>query len=202
MFKISRTLIIGILILSFVCGFAGGFLYQIFASQNDISSQRDVAYDKIISVPLTEISSYTLLQRMNVSDLGFVIVDTRDKAAYNLGHIKGAISMTIDEIPARYKELPTNKDIITYCWSSECMLGPTVSSVLASLGVKNIKELRIGWCEWAERGYPIDGTRYILSSECLQPQRSINNETVKIIDSVSASNSGLSCSVNSTNQTC
>lgn len=196
MLKRQKILIAEIFILGLISGIAGSFLYQNFTSQHDIAS------DKILSVPLTEISSYTLLLRMGSNDTSFVIVDTRDKASYNLGHIKGAISMTPEEIPARYKELPKDKDIIPYCWSTECMLGPTVSAALAELGVKNIKELRIGWCEWAERGYPIDGTRYILRTECLQPQRSINNETVTILDSVNASNTNSSCSANIEGQTC
>jgi rhodanese-related sulfurtransferase len=196
MFKTPKFLIAGIFILGLISGIAGSFLYQNFVSQ------RDIAYDKLLSVPLTEISSYTLLQRMGNNDISFLIVDVRDKAAYNLGHIKGSISMTLEEIPSRYKELPKDKDIITYCWSTECMLGPTTSAALAKLGVKNIKELRIGWCEWAERGYPIEGTRYILRTECLQTQRSINNETVTILDSVNASNPNSTCSANIEGQTC
>ena len=178
-----------ILILGILSGIAGAWIYNFFFP-------KDVAGDAITSIPLTEISSYTLLQRMSANDQSYVIVDVRDKDSYALGHIKGAISMTPDQVASRYKELPTNKDIIIYCWSSECMLGPGVSSNLVSLGVRNVKELRIGWCEWSERGYPIDGTRYILRSECLQPQRSVNNETVSIIDSPSGQ-----CS-SSGNQTC
>jgi rhodanese-related sulfurtransferase len=195
MLRISKTLVIGILALGFIGGIAGAFLYQFL-------TQRDAAYDKLVSVPMTEISSYTLLQRMSSNDTGFVILDVRDKAAYDLGHIKGAISMTLDEIPSRYKELPANKDIVVYCWSTECMLGPTASAALANLGVTNIKELRVGWCEWAERGYPIDGTRYITKTDCLQPQRSVNNEKVEIIDSINASNQSLGCSANGQTQTC
>jgi hypothetical protein len=61
------------------------------------------------------------------------------------------------------------------------MLGPTILSLLAEKGFTNLKELRIGWCEWSERGYPIEGTRYIVADECMVPQRSINNETVTVI---------------------
>jgi rhodanese-related sulfurtransferase len=187
--KNHMTMVVAIIIISFLSGLAGAWSYQFLFP-------RSIAADAITSVPLTEISSYTLLQRMNANDSSFVIVDTRDKDSYVLGHIKGAISMTPDQVSSRYKELPKNKDIIVYCWSSECMLGPGVSSTLVGLGVRKVKELRIGWCEWSERGYPIDGTRYILRSECLQPQRSTNNETVIAVDSASGQ-----CTSNG-NQTC
>lgn len=166
------------IIIGLIGGFAGAFIFQAF------SGNSNPVYDKLVTVPLTEISSYTLMQKMNNSDKDFVVVDVRNKDAYNLGHIKGSISMPLAEMPARYNELPKNKTIVVYCWSHECMLGPTSSALLTKLGVKNIKELRIGWCEWSERGYPIEGKRYILSNECLQPQRSINNETVEVIDTM------------------
>lgn len=143
--------------------------------------------DKFVEVPITEMSSYTLLQKMENNDDDFIIVDVRNKDAYDLGHIKGAISIPLSDIDTQYKILQNDKIKIIYCWSQECMLGPTASSKLTKLGVKNLREFRIGWCEWSERGYPIDGTRYILLDECLVPQRSINNETVIELDTLSYS---------------
>jgi len=170
---------LGIIIIGLISGFAGAFMYQtVFVSQ------KNTAYEKLVSVPLTEISSYQLLQKISNGDKDFIIVDVRNKDAYDLGHIKGAVSMPLADIPLKYRELPKDKDIIVYCWSRECMLGPKASATLAMLGLTNIKELRIGWCEWSERGYQIDGKRYILSNECLQPQRSVNNEPVEIIENI------------------
>ncbi|MFH1663840.1 MAG: rhodanese-like domain-containing protein [archaeon] len=171
-----------IILACLIAGIAGAMIFEAFFSAN----KEKIAFEKTVSVPLTEISSYTLLQRMNANDNSFVIVDSRDKTAYDLGHIKGAISMPLSEIPSRYKELPEGKDIIVYCWSSECMLSPTASSKLAELGVKNLKELRIGWCEWSERGFPIEGKRYVLEGECFVPQRSFNNEEVEVIKIIDA----------------
>lgn len=44
-----------------------------------------------------------------------VLVDVRSAAAYQQEHAKGAISLPGFEIQARLKELPKNKQIITYC---------------------------------------------------------------------------------------
>ncbi len=44
-----------------------------------------------------------------------VFVDTRAEAVYKQEHIKDAISLPLDAIEARYKELPTDKKIIAYC---------------------------------------------------------------------------------------
>jgi predicted sulfurtransferase len=44
-----------------------------------------------------------------------VMVDVRGLGAYQAGHIKGAVSIPVTEMAARYSELPKNKLIATYC---------------------------------------------------------------------------------------
>ncbi len=44
-----------------------------------------------------------------------VTVDVRDVQSYAQQHIKGAISMPLNEIAGRLNELPRNKKIVTYC---------------------------------------------------------------------------------------
>ncbi|HKZ82000.1 MAG TPA: rhodanese-like domain-containing protein [Pyrinomonadaceae bacterium] len=44
-----------------------------------------------------------------------VIVDVRGLGAYQVSHIKGALTIPVTEMAARYSELPKNKLIATYC---------------------------------------------------------------------------------------
>jgi len=44
-----------------------------------------------------------------------LIVDTRNDAAFNQSHIKGAILIPANEVGSRLKELPKDKFIATYC---------------------------------------------------------------------------------------
>ncbi len=44
-----------------------------------------------------------------------IIVDVRNSAVYQYGHIAGAILIPFGEIGSRFNELPRNKMIITYC---------------------------------------------------------------------------------------
>jgi len=43
------------------------------------------------------------------------VVDVRNEAAYNTGHVRGAKLIPNTEIVARIKELPRDKTIVTYC---------------------------------------------------------------------------------------
>ena len=44
-----------------------------------------------------------------------VVVDVRGDEAYAEGHLSGAVSIPLDEVVARAKELPQGKVIVTYC---------------------------------------------------------------------------------------
>ena len=44
-----------------------------------------------------------------------VVVDVRNQAAYDLGHIRGAKLIPVPQVGERTKELPRDKMIVTYC---------------------------------------------------------------------------------------
>ncbi|HEX2271927.1 MAG TPA: rhodanese-like domain-containing protein [Pyrinomonadaceae bacterium] len=44
-----------------------------------------------------------------------VVVDVRNKAMYDVGHIRGAKLIPLGEVGARADELPRDKMIVTYC---------------------------------------------------------------------------------------
>ena len=44
-----------------------------------------------------------------------VVVDVRPAQSYQQSHIKGSISIPIDQVPTRLSEFPRDKMIVTYC---------------------------------------------------------------------------------------
>jgi 3-mercaptopyruvate sulfurtransferase SseA len=54
------------------------------------------------------------LQQM-LADGGTAVYDTRAKTAYDIEHIKGALSMPYDEVSNRAGELPKDKTLVFYC---------------------------------------------------------------------------------------
>ena len=44
-----------------------------------------------------------------------VWVDVREPDQYAQGHIPGAINIPLSALPKRWKDLPLNKFLITYC---------------------------------------------------------------------------------------
>ena len=83
------------------------------------------------------------------------ILDVRSRQGYHEGHLPGAINIPFEELPARMKELPKDKDIITYCWGVTCILCTKAAYVLASKGYRP-KEMLGGIEEWKKAGFPIE----------------------------------------------
>ena len=44
-----------------------------------------------------------------------VFIDVRGKDQYDIGHIPGAISIPLSELPNHWKDLPVHKFLIAYC---------------------------------------------------------------------------------------
>lgn len=86
-------------------------------------------------------------------DSALVLLDMRATEDYQNGHIKGAVSMPIEEIDARYRDLPREKEIVTYCYSQHCQLSTLGALKLVKHGIP-AKEMNVGWNEWVKAGLP------------------------------------------------
>jgi rhodanese-related sulfurtransferase len=85
------------------------------------------------------------------------ILDVRPEAEYNQGHIAGAISIPIDELARRLKELPKRSEIIAYCRGPFCVYADEAVSLLTKAGYK-AKRLEEGFPDWKLEELPIEVT--------------------------------------------
>ncbi|MFO7840380.1 MAG: rhodanese-like domain-containing protein [Desulfosalsimonadaceae bacterium] len=89
-----------------------------------------------------------------------VFVDARPKAAYNSGHIKGAISLpwqkAEEQFPKLLESVPMEKPVVTYCDGEACELSDMLAGFLEELGYKKAWSLHNGWSRWREKGMPAE----------------------------------------------
>ena len=72
-------------------------------------------------------------------DSNYIIVDGRDKKAYEENHVEGSVNIPSPDLRTRYTELDKNKNIIIYCNSgARSSLG---AGILKSKGFENICNL-------------------------------------------------------------
>lgn len=83
-----------------------------------------------------------------------IILDARPKQDYELDHITGAISMPFFEVEQRYKELPRDTWIVSYCACPKAE-AEVAARILREKGFERVKVFYDGYFEWLTRDYPI-----------------------------------------------
>ncbi len=73
-----------------------------------------------------------LLERMRVGDV--VLLDVRPEHEYLAGHLRGAVSMPLQSIESRLKELPRERTIVAYCRGPFCTFSAEAVAQLRALG--------------------------------------------------------------------
>jgi rhodanese-related sulfurtransferase len=88
-----------------------------------------------------------------------LFIDARHDEDYAQGHIKGAMSLPLDDLeknPALVNNIPKDKLLVAYCGGAECALSTDLAKKLASMGFTNVKVFFGGWPEWQAKNLPID----------------------------------------------
>jgi len=82
-----------------------------------------------------------------------ILVDARAKAAYDIEHIPGAVSLPVNSEPPDFIDFvakyPKATPIVVYCGSDNCDLSQELAQKLRSdLGFTDVKEMPGGIAEW------------------------------------------------------
>ena len=99
------------------------------------------------AVPMAE-----LLKRARSKDV--VILDTRPAREYSAGHIAGAISVPIDDLQRRLRQLPKGKEYVAYCRGPYCVYADRAVELLRANG-RRARRLPDGFPEWRAAGHPV-----------------------------------------------
>jgi rhodanese-related sulfurtransferase len=92
---------------------------------------------------------------MQSADPGFVLVDTRGQAAWDQGHLPGALHLPTGLIPTRAAELvPAGSAVVTYCWGPGCNGAMKAALAFARLGYE-VREMLGGYEYWVREGLPV-----------------------------------------------
>lgn len=83
-----------------------------------------------------------------------VILDTRPAHEYEAGHIAGAISIPVNELQERLRELPRDKEYVAYCRGPYCVYADRAVELLLE-NRRRARRLVAGFPEWQAAGLPI-----------------------------------------------
>ncbi len=102
------------------------------------------------------VSRKELLRMAKAGDI--TVIDVRPTKEYQDGHIPGAISIPLSELPRRLAQLPRDREIVAYCRGPYCLLSFDAVKQIRAKGFR-ARRLADGFPEWKAERRPIAGGR-------------------------------------------
>jgi rhodanese-related sulfurtransferase len=136
---------------------AGPDLLRLWLELRDASATRlaevERAAREYLGAEVEAISREELLDRLRGNEV--VLVDVRPAEEFDAGHIRGAVSIPLDELDERLAELPADSEIVAYCRGTLCAYAHEAVRRLRAEG-RPARRLEGGWPEWqlAEQAEP------------------------------------------------
>ncbi len=97
------------------------------------------------------------------SDQKALFVDAREDALFNEGHIKGAVSLFVNDYGKRFagfmEKVPLDRPIVAYCSGRSCEDSHTLARYLKEDGYTDVRVFVDGYPAWAEEGHPVEKSR-------------------------------------------
>lgn len=98
------------------------------------------------------VDSEELIRR--VKSGAVTVLDVRPVEEYRGGHIPGAISIPVEELKARLKELPKRRELVAYCRGPYCVMAIEAVELLRRHGFK-AQRMEQGVVDWHARGWRV-----------------------------------------------
>lgn len=83
------------------------------------------------------------------------VIDVRPREEYVAGHIPGAISLPLADLPTRLRELRRRHEIVAYCRGPYCVMSLDAVDLLRRKGFR-AQRLEHGVAEWRAQGWRVD----------------------------------------------
>ncbi len=152
--------LVGIVLLTTIVGaFAGSLTTYAVLNLQSRNTQNELIKDFYITENAVMVSPHSLRGKMDKEINDYTLVDLRSQEEYEKEHIIGAVNIPaykdkntpayeeVDRIVKQFQDLPKDKEIIVYCYSTPCMTGRKIGKMLVENGIY-VKHLGIGWNEW------------------------------------------------------
>lgn len=83
-----------------------------------------------------------------------VVLDVRPSAEYAAGHITGALSVPVQSLRSRLKDIPRGTQVVTYCRGPYCVYADEAVRLLTRKGIPAAR-LEDGFPEWQAARLPV-----------------------------------------------
>jgi rhodanese-related sulfurtransferase/DNA-binding transcriptional ArsR family regulator len=84
-----------------------------------------------------------------------VLIDVRPALEFAAGHVPGALSIPVEQLPGALERLPRDRRIVAYCRGRYCLFADEAVALLRARGFDAVR-LEGGLPEWRAEGRPIE----------------------------------------------
>jgi len=102
---------------------------------------------------LEQVDRKTLFSRIKKGEV--LVLDVRPSDEYQFAHLPFAISIPLEELKTKLKQIPKGKEIVAYCRGPYCLLAVEAVRLLRRSGFK-AHRLDDGVQEWKSAGLPVE----------------------------------------------
>jgi rhodanese-related sulfurtransferase len=141
---------------------ASPVVYQFWVALRSLSAERLPGVKGLVEAylgsreGLEPISADELLGKLKAGE-PLVVVDVRPAEEYRAGHVAGAVSIPLEELEHRLRELPRDREIVAYCRGPYCAFAPEAVRTLREHGYA-ARHLAEGLPEWKAAGLDLEST--------------------------------------------
>lgn len=134
-------------------------VFKTWKALRELGVERMATIDRLVrdfresDLQLSSMTIDELVSKLESEDI--TILDVRPAKEYGKGHIADAVSIPIDELASRLKELPEKSRIVAYCRGPFCVFADEAVALLTKAGYK-ASRLEEGFPDWQLRGLPFE----------------------------------------------
>lgn len=140
-------------------GLTGDAVLDLIAAVRRIAENQSAEVGRIVRAYFDERDSFEPVSRTELAKrmrAGTVtVLDVRPEDEYALGHLPGALNVTLRQLEGRIGELDSGRDIVAYCRGPYCVLSYEAVAALRARGF-NVRRLEDGYPEWRAAGLPVE----------------------------------------------
>jgi rhodanese-related sulfurtransferase len=134
-------------------------VFKVWKALRELGVERIATIEKVVKEfrkSKFDLETVTIDELINKLESGKVtILDVRPESEYKQGHIANAISIPIEELSKRFKELPKRSEIVAYCRGPFCVYADEAVALLKKAGYK-ASRLEEGFPDWKLNELPIE----------------------------------------------
>jgi rhodanese-related sulfurtransferase len=134
-------------------------VFRVWHALRGLAETRLAEVQQVTSAYLTErdtlepVDRAELVRRAREGEV--TVLDVRPMEEFRAGHIPGAVSIPLAELPKRLVELPRNREIVAYCRGRYCVMAIEAVALLRKKGFR-AHRIEHGVVDWRARGWRVE----------------------------------------------